>query len=118
VNPDATAWFLCEKDFGPKGKHEWRWNWIEEDFLESSDATAWRAFWREHLPILFSVGMYYAYVALRFAEDGNGSVVVAYSPDFEGTGKVSDSFTHFCVLLTRYCESGMDPEFDFLGAVL
>ena len=114
ANPENTSCFLTADDFCGGPGATFGWDWIEQAFVpgpdDADDLAAWQAFWREHLLIFMSVGMDYAYLALRLGQCESGSVVGAYSPDFEGTGKVCDSFTHLCVMLTQYYEDGIQPD--------
>jgi hypothetical protein len=119
-NPDAVAWFLTADDFCGGADARFRWDEIEQMFVpgpeDADNLAAWQAFWREHLLTFISGSMDYAYLALRLGQHERGSVVEGYSPVFEDTEKVCDSFTDLCVMLTQYYEDGIQS--DFLAAIL
>src|SRR5438552_5786150 len=70
INPTENAWFLTAEDFAVSDGTTFVWNWIEVQFAPDSndeddetEEIAWRAFWRQHLPIFFSVHSDYDYLA-------------------------------------------------------
>jgi hypothetical protein len=126
VNPSNNAWFLCESDFRLQDADAFEWDWIEKTFPperatvanKGASCTAlepkcpdeldvWQAFWREHLPIFFSVHSDYAYFALRRAKGEWKDVVSGAAPEFEEAIHISGSFTHLCVMLTEFYERGV-----------
>jgi hypothetical protein len=112
-NPEGHGCFLCADDFSGHTEAWFQWDWIERAFPPDSerrdDGIVWQRFWREHLPIFYSMDTEYDYLALSFAEaEQSGSVLHGFAPEFELPDKVADSFTHLCVILTQFLEQGKD----------
>jgi len=65
------------------------------------------AFWKEHLPFMYSVGGDYAYLALRVGATAFGSVVDGYDIDLTSVSDVAPSFDEF----VRRHSAALDGDF-------
>jgi hypothetical protein len=105
VNPEETAWFLCEADFYNTDESAFRWNEWELISLEAAgdDSTLKSeilSFWDHHFPFMLSVTNGYSYYAIDTSPAHFGRVVMGLEPAFEEVDVVAESFEQFLAQLT------------------
>jgi hypothetical protein len=97
ANQQETVWFMSESDYSRnKNDSLFRWNDCEGISLSAAaENDQWRSevesFWDKHFPILLSVFLDYAYIAVNVSEENFGAIVVGEGPEFEESAEIAYS---------------------------